>query len=323
MSDSNTNEKSCSSCGATHLCRPSKVKWRRILWQHQPYDDNYTDESFLSSMRTNENVQEHRFLLIIPETSQITQQISVVAIFLTVFMHTLSRYLSEEFLMTIDVVFIFVGYWTRVCLDLSRFSKFQIFKDTLVSSAKRSFVLLMCLLGITPVLKTLTQSYSDDTIWALSLFCLSVHVVFHDYKTQDISATITSFQETLSLNAAIFGSVLLASRLHSSFLVFTFILFAFELFAGFPMITRSLRSYSVKLNICLTLLMFIFTFLILYFSMDSGILVTVYAGTVIFITILCPYWLEWIQRYKNEIRGPWDYDAENELLGDNPFGSSS
>jgi hypothetical protein len=54
-----------------------------------------------------------------------------------------------------------------------------------------------------------------------------------------------SFQETISLNAAIFGSVLLASRLHSSFLVFTFILFAFELFAGFPMITRGLRVSKI------------------------------------------------------------------------------
>ena len=65
--------------------------------------------------------------------------------------------------------------------------------ETIVSSTKRSFVLLVCLLGLTPVLKTLTSTYSTDTIWALSLFLLGVHIVFHDYNAQDVTVTATRY----------------------------------------------------------------------------------------------------------------------------------
>jgi phosphatidylinositol glycan class C protein len=37
------------------------------------------------------------------------------------------------------------------------------------------------LLGCSPVLRTLTLTYSDDTIWALTLLFLTVHVFVHDY----------------------------------------------------------------------------------------------------------------------------------------------
>lgn len=43
------------------------------------------------------------------------------------------------------------------------------------------------------------------------------------------------FQGTLSLNAAIFAAVLLASRLESNEKVFGLVLFALELFAFFPL----------------------------------------------------------------------------------------
>ena len=38
------------------------------------------------------------------------------------------------------------------------------------------------LLGLSPVLKTLTQSYSSDTIWALTITLSAIHLIFHDYQ---------------------------------------------------------------------------------------------------------------------------------------------
>lgn len=40
------------------------------------------------------------------------------------------------------------------------------------------------------------------------------------------------------------------------------------------------------------------------------------AGSI-FITIICPFWLKWVQRYKNEMQGPWDYDDVGEIQADN------
>jgi phosphatidylinositol glycan class C protein len=31
------------------------------------------------------------------------------------------------------------------------------------------------------------------------------------------------------------------------------------------------------------------------------------------VTFVCPAWLVYFQRFKNEIRGPWDYDDRKEL----------
>ena len=32
----------------------------------------------------------------------------------------------------------------------------------------------------------------------------------------------------------------------------------------------------------------------------------VYTIGMLFVTFVCPFWLMWLQRYKNEIHGPWD-----------------
>eukprot|EP01083_Nonionella_stella_P016967 47385_1 len=277
----------------------SKAKWRRILWARQPYDDNYTDETFLSLLETNDSVQEHRFSAIIPETGQITQQLSMTTIYVIVFFHVLDQSLPARLLMHVDASIIFLGYFLGVMLDSSKDSKFQLFQDTIWPTFKRVLVLLVCLFGVTPVLRTLTQSYSSDTIWALSLFCFALHLIFHDYSNYDVSVTVTSFQEATSINAAVMGSVLLGSRLHSSLLVFAFIVFAFELFVGFPIISRSVRKFSIRLHISLTFGVFLLTFGILYRFGDPGMLAVVYTIIVIFITFICPYWLEWIQRYRN------------------------
>ena len=50
------------------------------------------------------------------------------------------------------------------------------------SSLKTIAILFGILLGLSPVLRTLTTSISNDTIWALSVFLLLFHLLFHDYS---------------------------------------------------------------------------------------------------------------------------------------------
>lgn len=50
--------------------------------------------------------------------------------------------------------------------------------------AKSAFFFFVTLLGLSPILKTLTSQTSDDTIWALTVCCFLANVLFHDYKTQ-------------------------------------------------------------------------------------------------------------------------------------------
>lgn len=107
---------------------------------------------------------------------------------------------------------------------------------------------------------TLTSAYSNDTIWALSFGMCATHVFLHDYTwvvphrntgypyrccptlaVYRVGDDPSRFAGTISLNAAVFASILLASRLRRSSDVFAFILFAFLMFAGFPFLARSMR----------------------------------------------------------------------------------
>ncbi len=118
----------------------------------------------------------------------------------------------------------------------------------LQASLLKMLLLSGALLGLSPLLMTLTSSYSSDTIWALTFSLFVVHVVFHDYTKRD-PVEASTFQSTISLNAAIFASVLLASRLNSAEPVFAFMLFSFLLFAGFPVVAIHVRCASFPVSL--------------------------------------------------------------------------
>lgn len=82
-----------------------------MLYQHQPYEDNYTDpKAFLKDLRTNrmlnahhispiaycflENVIEYDYLTVLMDSLVVSQQISIVALFLVLFINTLHGDLS-------------------------------------------------------------------------------------------------------------------------------------------------------------------------------------------------------------------------------------
>jgi hypothetical protein len=133
------------------------------------------------------------------------------------------------------------------------------------------------------------RAYASDSIWALSIILSAVHIALHDYSyvnradTSSPNTTCASrrvrsvrpgahhgslarrFKATISLNAAIFVSVLLASRLvvprrlacaaraaldvatatrgqETGVHVFAYIFFAFEVFAGFPVVAFNIKA---------------------------------------------------------------------------------
>ncbi|CAM9255245.1 unnamed protein product [Ectocarpus fasciculatus] len=180
-----------------------------------------------------------------------------------------------------------------------------------VSSTLASFFLFLAILRImAPVLRTLTVSYSDDTIYALAVTLGFLHLAFHDYSYANTSSS-GHFQAralqrmgTLSLNAAIFAAVLLASRLESNEKVFGLVLFALELFAFFPLARREVKRHSLLLHASVTSAMVLPTGLLLYLRHPT--LFTAYLGTVVLVTVACPLWLLRVQRYKLRIEGPWD-----------------
>ncbi|KAF5963152.1 hypothetical protein FBULB1_13596 [Fusarium bulbicola] len=179
----------------------------------------------------------------------------------------------------------------------------------------KSAILIYCtLLGLSPILKSLTRSTSSDSIWAMSFWLLAINIFFFDYS----GGVGAKFPASLSTNAALMASTVLASRLPSTKQVFSLTLFSIEVFGLFPVFRRYVRHRSWRFHILSAIL------LVLGASFGVGLILGYDKNTVgwpwksglvgmivgMLIAILatggCSWWLIGLQKYKNEIRGPWD-----------------
>ena len=226
--------------------------WRKVLWQSQPYADNHVDQSFMEHLVKNANVKKLHYWELVQNTAAVTQQVSATAIFFIVFMHVHcdAPGIRTNFLLVIDIVLLLFGYALRCSTQLR-------WPETAeVASSLKSCALFAAILHlISPVLRTLTESFSDDTIWALSLVLTAVHLGVHDFSYVNYPHMHPKFTGTLSLNAAIFTAVLLSSRLNSNEEVFAFIFFAIELFAYFPITCHHIKGASIEMHIGVTFLL--------------------------------------------------------------------
>ncbi|KAJ2692904.1 glycosylphosphatidylinositol anchor biosynthesis, partial [Coemansia sp. RSA 1285] len=170
------------------------------------------------------------------------------------------------------------------------------------SVVKGALLIVLFLFGLSPVLRTLTEDTSSDTIWAMTVLLFCVNLAFHDYSAGNI--TNIRFPGSVSLNAAVLASVLLASQLDSNLSVFAFLAFSLTWFALFPIFRRYLKRISVAASAAITVvLVLVATFMFGYILRPIAML---FMFITLFITFGCPLWLIWVQRYKNEIHGPWD-----------------
>ncbi|PQE21712.1 phosphatidylinositol n-acetylglucosaminyltransferase protein [Rutstroemia sp. NJR-2017a BVV2] len=135
--------------------------------------------------------------------------------------------------------------------------------------------------------------------------------------TTSASAGNKNIPASLSTNAALMASTVLASRLHSTGQVFSLTLFSIEVFGLFPVFRRYTRIHSFRGHLILTLLLVLGAGggvgLVLpgegreAWGWKSGVLGMV--GGVLVTGLAmggCSWWLIGLQKYKNEIHGPWD-----------------
>jgi len=173
----------------------------------------------------------------------------------------------------------------------------------------KSAVLIYCaVLGLSPILKSLTKSTSSDSIWAISCWLMCINVFFFDYG----GGVEAKFPASLSTNAALMASTVLASRLTSTTHVFSLSLFSVQCFGLFPVFRRHLLHVSRSLTNLLTL--------VLVLGAGGGVAATVTSGSWTATVTGCllglstaglamggaSWWLIGLQRWKDEIVGPWD-----------------
>lgn len=67
----------CLQAYATDTCQP-KLKYNRQLWLEQPHPDNYTDETFLQSLKVNGCSSSRSYWQVVNEAAAVTQQMDTV-----------------------------------------------------------------------------------------------------------------------------------------------------------------------------------------------------------------------------------------------------
>lgn len=131
-------------------------------------------------------------------------------------------------------------------------------------------------------------------------------------RSPRVNETACRFPASLSTNAAIMAATVLASRLESTTDVFSFMLFSIEVFGLFPVFRRHLRHVSWRGHLLLTIFLVMSAGAGLSMAVSGGGLRAAITGAILgsFLTGLvmgiCSWWLIGLQKYKNEIHGPWD-----------------
>jgi phosphatidylinositol glycan class C protein len=273
-----------------------KRPWKRILYEKQPYKDNYVDPVKFLDQLNMEKTPAAQITLhsLFVNASVIAQQFTVVSLFLTVYKYLLVDASNLYRVGALDVSLLLLGCGVQFLLDEG---------NLMVSRSIQTTLLFGIYLRVAaPVLRTLTLSISGDTVHAMGITMATMHLVFHDYAY--INSQTEVFSGTISVNAAMFTAIILASRLDNIELVVAFLLLAVICFALYPSVARLIKNKSLHLYILLTILQWLATSVALYF-LDSALFVAYEAGMVC-LWLVGPYVYFHMQVYKKSMHGPWD-----------------
>lgn len=276
---------------------------RKILYQKGDYPDNYTNEhTFLCDLRKNVEFKEISTLEAVRGASYLTQQLCTVVVFVIVYIYLYNGWIEAQSLFYCSSLLTIIGYVIYKMLYSVQIT------ENLGSDLRTALIFIVFGNLFSPVLYTLTDTISTDTIYTMTFLMMLIHLIFFDYG---VSAAIVS--KSLSLNAAIFASVCLASRLSSAYYAFVLISIAVKCFVLFPLLrSRMQKPLLMAAILAVTVVCMLATI--------SAILTVLFVLLLIFINMVCPIMFVNYQKYKDNIYGPWDEavvndtDAVNDLI---------
>ena len=130
----------------------------------------------------------------------------------------------------------------------------------------------------------------------------------HNYSGSTVKTPVApknpALSSCISVNASVVASVFIASRLPSRLHVFAIMLFSLLVFLFAPLVTYCIKKYSFRLHLCVSIMLIALTLSFVY--MLDRLLFVLLLSLLVFVNVVCPYWLIRLQEYKFEINGPWD-----------------
>lgn len=146
---------------------------RKVLYETKIYADNYTDEdTFLSGLQKNIGFQESSLLHAIKGATLFVQQLCTVILFILFYIYLYNEWVDPQTLFYCSSSFTVIGY---VIYKIG----FGVESESKLGNDLRT-VLIFIVFGhlFSPVLYTLTDTISTDTIYTMSFLMIVVHLIF-------------------------------------------------------------------------------------------------------------------------------------------------
>jgi hypothetical protein len=165
--------------------------------------DNYTDEAtFLDHLQRNPRLQPYEFWSLMSDATIIVQHLASVAIFCCCFVAIFHGRVSPVAVVAwaslgTVIAWALWDYWmgrearlhSSVTADADSTGDAPSEKPRStprtrqrLATAKSAALIYAALLGLSPILKSLTRSTTSDSIWAFSTWLLLMNIAFFDYS---------------------------------------------------------------------------------------------------------------------------------------------
>ena len=295
------------------ISNDSTPKWSRKLYLKQPFPDNHVDSStFLRQLQLNLNVPIHTLSQMISDSFPIVQHLTSILFFIGCFLLILDSRLSLNSLLNLANGTTIIAYsgWVlyarnQISLEFSKDREMVLRKkgrETIIHGLIFSLLLMI----FSPILKTLTEDTSSDTIWAISTILFLLCWMTHDYSSSDpiaksahtrYDSLVKNYSSPFSLNCAMLGSIALASRLPTVTHVFGFLSLAVNIFAFFPILRRIIKKLFGSPGETFLSFSSIFVTFLLWWNVFVPV-AFIFIASILFINFLCPLWLLRLQKYK-------------------------
>ncbi|KAJ9452271.1 Phosphatidylinositol N-acetylglucosaminyltransferase GPI2 subunit [Diplonema papillatum] len=277
-------------------------RWQRVLWQQTGLGDSYVDEErFLEGLQLNTRVRLVPYAQLIKHSTAVTQQVAVATLYLQVFSQLLQGRISSDTVCAACAAAAAAALAVySVCVLPRGTSSAPQPRADIAAGLSELAISAGALYFVSPILRTLTEPWADDT---LTTVCVLLFVV--NLATSDYSSAGDFAKETVSVNSASVASVLLASRFEEPGAGFATIALAVLLFTASLPFRRFLRVSYPDAWFALTWLLVgsCFASFVAVDACWAGAFAAVVAG----ITFAIPAWFNYEQRVaKMQINGPWD-----------------
>ncbi|SCN59510.1 phosphatidylinositol N-acetylglucosaminyltransferase, putative [Plasmodium chabaudi chabaudi] len=295
---SKTEDVNNSSCLNQPTKKEKKIKkWRKILYEDQGYEDNYVHKDFLSHLLTNFRTK-YKYSNIVHSMLCINHQIMIVLFHLLSYYSINNNIISHRFIYTINIIIIILKEVLVYEIHKSLNDTFKNILDTTI--------MIGIIWILSPVMISLTQTHSDDTVYLVSLcILLPIHFMFHKYGFMyEKNENIDIFDST-SLSCVVVESVILGSRLPSITQVFSFLLCSSILFFYTPFIVQTIALKNINYY---NYVLFPIIFIILSICIRSISVPLFYAHLFghAFMLFVIPALFVNKHNSKTVLEGPWD-----------------